>query len=285
MLVTVEPGWFALKAGIMNAAVDYSALMLMNADGNFSPLAYGLVNETSADAAISYYTGFGMEIGVNGATNLTESHYQSQSVGFVLRQKLFENMTSIGVMAGFGKQWYPMSFYRDDSLQIKMAPLHSYPQYVSAEWEQVVSSDFKFNLTAMTQQKRGERPRNVGGELKTKYALNDELSVGLDVVAFQELTGEPLLTDRGYFAAQSVTGKLGWNPWFLLDMLVEVSYRFGLEHETDPRRGYYLKSGLDEFGLAIKVNDSWGGAYLKGNYLSSSISTQWGCTLGISWKL
>ncbi len=242
--VALDPVQFDAALTLKNH--DYSSLALRDARQNAATLAPE--SEWVATLAPTWESG-SQRVAATWQGSLGSSAFAQQNFGLEIGQSFFNRSTRLEADARYADQRRPADFYVDDQFRVRERPRKVQTVELGLAAEQNWTDSLKSRLRLSTREKRWERPRSVGLELSQGFALGDHWFSQLHLGRYQELRGQALLNDRGYFDAWTAKAELSFEPAF--DWLITAAYALGVEYEVDSRIGRDVRVGSDQYALAV----------------------------------
>lgn len=254
-IVFTDPAFasgLGVTAGFAVRQRDYSKLSFLDSSGKAvgAPgTEGGKASELGAKAALDF-TRDTHRLVLAGEGTASASPFPFWTLSTTFEESFYEGTTVMGLGGTFLTQGQPKSYFVDRDFALKARPTEILGREGVLTLKQVLSERWKGKLALSASQRMGERPLNVGAELKQVYTLSDRWFVSGSVRRVAELRGQSLQNERGYFDLTGLQAGLTYEPW--VDFLVTGTAGALIEDEEDPRVGTLLRSGTDQYGLSIQ---------------------------------
>lgn len=284
-----SPGLFAdqlvLRATVANTKNDYTNTLLVERNGNTSPLSKSFdAVETSIEGGAEFNSGahganfsYGKTIGA--------SPFPTSTLNAGYNYSFFAGSTVIGANYSWQNQGEPKSFFVDPrDFRIGQRPLTLTSQKIEFFAEQILSDRWKVFARAFQGARFEDRPRHYGAEIRNGYAIADRWHARLDTGYLAENRREQLKDEHGYYSVLWGEGQLSFEP--IYDFLLTAAFGTTLEREDIPWMESIHQVGSDHYSLRATYSGArWSATLAASQTLSNTSFRARGIQGQFTWEI
>jgi hypothetical protein len=239
-----------LSASVTQSKNDYHSTLLMNAEGDSSPLSdrfHGM--ETSGNVGAEWRAGANSTRLSYGQMLGAGSPYPFLSTSLGESYSFFEGATTAGADWNWNRQKQPLNFFTDPrDFHLKARPEILRSEEFALWMEQILSARWKAQLRVLGGERLEDRPPHLGGEIRSAHSLTERLSLRVDAGALRELRNQALKDERGYFGVYWLEMQASYE--LIYDLLLKAAAGTTVEREDVPWNGKRTQVGTDTLGLS-----------------------------------